>query len=326
MKFLSTIVILSINGSTNRFAHGSPLGRGEDCTNHSECEGKCKGARGADMKCRERLLDCKGPGYHNFERNWRCSKGMACTATGITTASDGTADHSGKWGECTATPTSSPTLAPTGKPTGTPTGAPTESPTAAPTQAPITGPPPVAQQITGITVAGSGDWFGQPGRKNANGSGYSFHAENMLNGWTNGSYQTAWASSNCNYDPACPDRLWFAFDLGEIKYVDSVKLVPQSPYDNYKSSEYEILISDTPPAFSGPGSVGPSFAVASAGYEQVAANSPFSASNQEYEHHIGKQGRYIMFHATNWNSSSASSRFDGLRGAGVHYLNVFTGV
>jgi len=138
MKFLSIIVVLSINGSTNRFALGSPLGRGEDCTNHSECEGKCKGARGADMKCRERLLDCKGSGYHNFDRNWRCSKGMACTATGIAKASDGTADHSAKWGECTATPTASPTLAPTGKPTGTPTPAPTGTPTPAPTKSPTT--------------------------------------------------------------------------------------------------------------------------------------------------------------------------------------------
>jgi len=115
------------NGSTNRFALGSPLGRGEDCTNHSECEGKCKGARGVDMKCRERLLDCKGSGYHNFDRNWRCSKGMACTATGIANASDGTADHSKKWGECTGTPTASPTSAPTGVPTSAPTGAPSSS-------------------------------------------------------------------------------------------------------------------------------------------------------------------------------------------------------
>jgi len=119
MKLVYAITLLSLNSSAFLFVVGKE--RGEACTNHSECEGgKCKGHRGQGMQCRTRSVDCKGAGYHNFERQWRCPSGMACTATALA----GT-NHDDKWGDCTAAPTASPTTAPTKAPTAKPTSKPT---------------------------------------------------------------------------------------------------------------------------------------------------------------------------------------------------------
>jgi len=118
-RLLNTVAFLSsgssdclIGGSvvaaTDGVGAGSLLGGGAACTKHSECQGKCKGHRGEDMKCRDKLADCKTYGHHSVKR-WGCPDGWACAP-----------DKELKWGSCTAAPTTSPTRNPTSVPTASP--------------------------------------------------------------------------------------------------------------------------------------------------------------------------------------------------------------
>jgi len=101
------------------------LSSGVACTKHSECQGKCKGDGGEDMKCREKLTDCKTYGHHSVKR-WGCLYGWACAP-----------NKELKWGSCTAAPTGAPTMAPSVSPTEAPTEAPTNGPTSTPSTSPI---------------------------------------------------------------------------------------------------------------------------------------------------------------------------------------------
>lgn len=187
--------------------------------------------------------------------------------------------------------------------------------------------PAVELSMSDLTVAGCGDWYGGPSMKSTNGMGvYSFHPENMLNGWTNGGYGSGWAGHDCGSDPNCRDKLWFAMDLGESKMIESVKIWPQLRSDIYRSSEYEILISDTAPGGLASATYqGPNFLEASAGFTRVVLNAPWGATNQEYTHDINQAGRYVMFHATEYNSNSRGNYFDSGRSAGVDYLKIIAG-
>ena len=116
-------------------------------------------------------------------------------------------------------------------------------------------------------------------------------------------------------------------DLGESKMIKSVKIWPQLT-DTYRSSEYEILISDTAPGGLASASYqGPNFVEASAGFTRVALNAPWGATNQEYTHDINQAGRYVMFHATEYNSYSRGNYFDSRSefSAGVDYLKIIAG-
>ena len=104
-----------------------------------------------------------------------------------------------------------------------------------------------AHQILNVSqwsVAGSGSNYDANCRKNANGHGNCAHAENLIHGWTLGDFGSAWLGMNG--DPF--SQLWFCYDLGDIYDVTSISLMPSGHDTNvYKSKEYELWISTSPP-------------------------------------------------------------------------------
>lgn len=181
----------------------------------------------------------------------------------------------------------------------------------------------------GISVAATGEWYGGTGRKDANGNGYKFHAENMLHGWVNGGYGNAYISRDCGHDANCPNRQFFVWDMGNTVNIKKIKVTPQAGTDNYKASSYEILLSNTAPAHScgdaGGDTCYSTFDVSSPGFTQVVSANPGSNTNVEAEHDINQVARYIMFHATAWNTDSNGHQFDGLRGAGFRNIKIQDG-
>merc|ERR1712176_1524976 len=112
----------------------------------------------------------------------------------------------------------------------------------------------------------------------------------MIHGWTNGAFGNAWIGA----DGASIKQLWFCFDLGTTAHIQSIHLIP-SGHDTkeaFKSKEYEILLSDSPPSTSSG-----TFTDASVGFQRFVHATPGDATAQMYEHQISQSARYIMFHA-----------------------------
>jgi hypothetical protein len=178
--------------------------------------------------------------------------------------------------------------------------APTPAPTAAPTPAPATTTMQASTlPLSGLSVAGVGGWWGQPGRKDINGNGYYFHPENMLYGWTNGGYGNAWLGA----DSKDVSISWCVYDLNEPTMIQAISLRPSQDAIGtsftYATSEYEILVSNSAPPASG------SFASAAIGFTQVAHQTVGSVSDT-YTNTIGQEARYLMIHCLSFPDDSLS--------------------
>merc|ERR1712217_928755 len=169
-------------------------------------------------------------------------------------------------------------------------------------------------------------WHTAPCRKkNKNDGGcYGFHHENMLKGWENGNYKSAWLAGDCKCYPGHPDcekdcmkYAWFIMDLKKVKWIKSVKLIPRCLEPQYDTSAYEILVSQA----RGSGEFGSDFEDASAGYTQrvnhiegkwIKGEGPTAytvgKTHDERTHEVKMQGRYIMFHALSYNEGGWGNR------------------
>jgi len=147
--------------------------------------------------------------------------------------------------------------------------------------------PPAKLDVSQWSVAGIGAWYGNC-RKDSGGSGYCFHAENLIKGWTNGGYGSSWLGP----DSERTEKLWFCYDLGARYHINSISLKPQGNSNSYQSSEYELLLSNSPPAASSG-----DFAAASSGFQQVVHEIPGSDTNKLFTHQLDNTARYVMFHA-----------------------------
>lgn len=174
-------------------------------------------------------------------------------------------------------------------------------------------------------VVGQGSWYGQPGVKlspagTCNGN-YVWSAYNMLYNCRNAGV-TSWLPADCGYREDCPNKMWFTLDLGAVHHVQNVKVWPQG-LGGYRSNVYEILFSTTSAGPVGPYSAPfPAFTTTSQGFTQVVHNDCGTNCNREIEHvpnapRPGRQARYVMFHAIEWNNGN-----DRLRSAGVKYMTV----